>query len=179
MQPEKGRIVRPFLFTGSLMAYVTVDEFRAWFGVPNENDDPQIEHAIAAATRWFENMTGRVFEAATDTTVTFDAERDVAGDSLIFYDLDLCQVTSVVNGDGQFIQANQYVTEPRRHAPFFEIRLKLETEHAWTYEDTPEDAISVTGRWAYSLPPPADVKQAVMDVANSYYRQRDNMTEAV
>lgn len=161
------------------MAYATISEFKAWFGLPNSSDeDDVIQQALDAATAWFEGQTGRVFEAASDTERAFDAELDVDGDALYFDNLDLAQITSVVNGDGQAIDADDYQTMPRHHAPYFGIRLKLNAPVAWTYVDTPENAIRVTGRWAFSVTPPTDVKQAVLDIAHQFYKQRDTMVES-
>lgn len=160
------------------MAYATVDQFKLRFGITNDTEDEQIQQAINAAARWFEGMTGRVFEAGSDTTRHFDADRDVSLDTLYFYNLDLCQITSVVNGDGQTIPLNNLVTEPRQSSPYYALRLKLNSAFAWTYDNTPEDAISVTGRWAYSVTPPDDVYMAVLDVANAYYEQAGGTIEA-
>lgn len=161
------------------MAYATTAEFKAWHGITDSDEDSIIAIAIADGTAWFEGQTGRVFEAASDTVQKFDAVRDVDKDTLYFYDLDLCAITSVVNGDGVTLSAlTDYMTEPRRATPYYAIKLRSGSPYWWTYDDDPEEAIVVTGRWAYSTTPPADVKQAVLDVAHQFYKQRDNMAEA-
>ena len=154
------------------MAYVTIEQFKLWFSIAGDTEDEQIQQAINTAVTWFEGITGRTYEAGADTTRYFDADRDTDRDTLYFYQLDLCQLTSVVNGDGQTIPNGDLITEPRQFGPYYALRLKLSSSHAWTYTDTPEDAIAVTGRWAYSITPPDDVKQAVLDVAKSHYEQR-------
>jgi hypothetical protein len=49
---------------------------------------------------------------------------------------------------------------------------------SWTYDDAPEDAISIEGRWGYSVTPPADVVQATVRLVAWMYRQRDTGVDA-
>jgi hypothetical protein len=70
------------------------------------------------------------------------------------------------------IPAGQIVTEPRNEPPYWAIRIKANHGAGWTYADTPENAISVMGRWAYSVTPPADVVMATVDLTAYLYRRR-------
>jgi hypothetical protein len=54
----------------------------------------------------------------------------------------------------------------------YAITLKLNSDYVWTYDDTPEDAIAIVGRWGYSITAPADIAQAVLELAAYEYRRR-------
>lgn len=160
------------------MAYCTVAQVRAYTGITATNDDSLIEALITRASRAIDIHTHRTFETASDSTRYFDAERDTRDDYLLLdwspYGLDLCQITNVVNGDGVTIAAASYATEPRHYTPYYGLRLKLNSGYYWTYDDDPENAIAVTGRWAYSITPPNDIVHASIRMATYLYRQKDS-----
>lgn len=91
----------------------------------------------------------------------------------LWLDKHLCQITTITNGDGVVVTAGQYTTIPRNETPWYGIRLKASSGVAWTYEDDPEDAIAINGRWGYSITPPAVIKMAALRWAKHLYRQRD------
>ena len=47
-----------------------------------------------------------------------------------------------------------------------------------TWDDSPDAAISVTGRWAYSITPPQDIVYATTVLAAEMYRKKDNSIDA-
>jgi hypothetical protein len=65
-----------------------------------------------------------------------------------------------------------YVTRPRRGGPFYAIELRQGASAAWTFDSSPEGAISITGRWAYSTDVPADIFQAHLRLADFLYRSK-------
>ena len=159
------------------MSYATLADLKTYLGVGTTTDDALLSQCITRAQGFIEAQTTRVFEASADTTRTLDALADVWEDEygfarVLVLPADLCQITSVTNGDGTLVSASQYVTEPRGSTPYWALRLKGNTTVAWTYSDTPEGAISITGRWAYSTTPPGDVAQACLALAAYFYRQR-------
>lgn len=160
------------------MAYLTAAELKTYLGISSSSEDSLLTALIAQAQAYIEAQTGRVFEAGADTTRRFDAVSDVIGDedgrrlTLWLHGYDLCAVTSVTNGDGTTVSSSQYVTEPRGETPYWGLRLKANASVAWTYSETPEDAIVIVGRWAYSTSAPADVVMAARDLAVWLYRRR-------
>jgi len=160
------------------MAYVTLADLKTYLGVGTVADDALLSQCITRAQAFIEAETVRVFEASADATKTFDAVANVLADedgrrlTLYLDGLDLCQVTSVTNGDGVAVSASAYTTEPRHSTPWWALRLKANASAAWTYTDTPEGAISIVGRWAHSVTPPGDVVQATLALAAYFYRQR-------
>lgn len=154
------------------MAYITVIELKRYLGIDADNtaDDALLADMAQRAQAVVEGRTGRVFEAAADTARTFGAE-SVDG-AWLWLDADLYSVTSVVNGDGAAVAADQYALRPLNRRPAFALLLKSQASAAW---DADSAAITVTGRWAYSLTPPADVVQATVRLAAWFYRQKDNV----
>lgn len=149
-------------------------------------DDSLLTGYITTAQRLIEASrplgTGRVFEAAADTTRYLDAPRDTSDRSLdgpLYLLLvhpygDLCSITSIVNGNGVTVTSGDYVTEPRTSGPFWGIRLKQGNSLIWTWDTAPEAAISITGKWAYSTTAPVDIQRAALRLVVWLYRSRDN-----
>lgn len=78
----------------------------------------------------------------------FDGRADVDGLTLTL-DSDLLAATTITNGDTTTVSATSYVTEPRNETPYQVLRLKASAGLTWTYQDDPENAISIAGVWGY------------------------------
>jgi hypothetical protein len=164
------------------MAYPDLTDIRAYcgLGTADTDDNGLLGTLLADAIAFVEGPAGagRVFAAASATTRHYDALADVDGRTLYVFDADLAAVTAVVNGDGSTISAGDYVTEPRRDAPYYALTLKASSGLSWTYEDDPEDAIAITGTWAYGTAVPGDIQQAVRRLTAWLYRQKDSSASA-
>jgi uncharacterized phiE125 gp8 family phage protein len=156
------------------MAYCTVEGLKAYLGVSDSADDALLATLIGAAQAAIDAQTGRTFEAAADSVRYLDARADVRG-AVLWLDADCAAITSIVNGDGVEVTANQYVTDPRNGTPIYAVRLLGSSGIAWTGGNDNENAVAVTGKWAFSLTAPADIVQACTRLAAFYYRQKDNM----
>jgi hypothetical protein len=167
-------------------SYPVTADLKAWLRANSQQplpsgDDTLLGNCIAAAIAFAEGPegAGRRFEVISDSTRHFDALRDVdQGLRRLWLDEDLCQITSITNGDGVVIPVGQYVTNPRNETPYYAITLKLSSDYVWTYEDSPEDAIAIVGRWGYSTAAPADIAQAVLELAAYEYRRRSSSSSA-
>lgn len=158
------------------MAYTTLTALKTYLGITAATDDALLTDLIGRAGAIIDAYCGRTFEAAADTTRTLDALRDVSEDRRTLYiNADLAQVTSVSNA-GVSVAPTAYVLEPHT-PPYYGLRLKATSGQTWTYKDDPEDAISITGRWAYSISAPGDIQQACIRLAAYLYRQRDTAGE--
>jgi hypothetical protein len=161
------------------MSYTTGTAVRAYLGISTNTDETVLNDCVTRAQAYIDAETGRSFEhAVTGVARYFDAYRDVSGRTLRL-DRDLCAITSITNGDGVAVAAASYITEPRNDTPYYAITLKASKGIAWTYGTDPENAITVTGKWAYSAAPPADIVQACTRMAAYYYRQREQKQFAV
>ena len=92
---------------------------------------------------------------------------------------DLCAITEVVNGDGIVVTPSAVHDRAAALTPYYVLRLRSDATIAWTYGDFYEDAIAVTGRWAYCLAAPPDIVQATLRLAAWLYRQKDTATPGV
>ena len=162
--------------------YCSVTDLRTYLGLTSSEDDALLNSFILAAQRIIQAPppigSGRVFEASADSTRRFDAMKDV-DKRVLFFDKDLCQITSITNGDGTTVSASEYVTQPVNETPYYAVKLKSSSSVEWLITDDgdPESAIVVVGRWAYSIMPPDDIVHACKRLAAYLYRQKDNASD--
>lgn len=172
------------------MAYATLEQLRSTLTSGGNTlpatDDYLLTLYLEDAQALIDDFTHRTFEASAATTRYFDALADVRtldtlGPRTIGgtertlwlggYDL-AAAPTSVVNGDGTTIASTEYVLEPRNETPYYAITLKSGSSVTWTYDDSPENAIAITGYWAYSRTADALIRGATLALAAWCYRQR-------
>lgn len=160
------------------MPYITTGQLSSYLGItsPSTSDNAQLAGFIASAQAIIERRTGRTFAAAADSTRYLDAVYDVDYD-MLWLGADLCQITSVTNGNGVLVTTSQYVTEPRLQTPYYALRLRGDAGLTWTYSTYHENAIAIVGRWAYSVTAPVDVQQATLRLAAWLYRQKDTAAD--
>jgi hypothetical protein len=156
------------------MMYASLVDLKTYLGISSTTDDALLTDLLERVTAAFESETGRVFEVTTSTTKYFDSEADVVGATL--YIDDCVSLTTVTNGDAAVITSTYYVTEPRNSTPYYAITLKASSGYAWTYTTDPQDAITISGKWGYSLKPPDDVVKAIIEWAAQSYRGKDAQT---
>lgn len=79
-----------------------------------------------------------------------DGQRDNFG---VFRELevnaDLLAITTLMNGDTTTIAPTGYVLEDANEYPKWQIRMKWDNQFAFTFNDNPQQAISVLGVWGY------------------------------
>lgn len=155
------------------MAYTDTTTLKRYLGISSTNDDTLLGECIARAQALIDDYTQRPFEAAADTTRVFDAVDDVNGRTL-FLDTDLCQITSITNGDGVVVATGEYTTLPVNRTPYYALKLLASAGKRWAYADDPEGAISIVGRWAWSVTAPTAIVQATIRLATYLYRQKNN-----
>ena len=158
------------------MAYASTNDLKAYLGIGTATDDALLAALLTRAQAVIDRHCDRTFEAAVDTTRYYDAVDDVWG-QLLMLDTDLCAVTTVVNGDGVTINSTDYMLQPSNLRPAYAIRLKDNSPVVWTYSESPERSIAVTGKFAYSASAPADIVHATVRLAAWLYRQKDNSAD--
>lgn len=183
------------------MAIISASDLKTYLGISSSTDDSLITALITAATKIIEAYTQRDFEVGADTTRYFTPGVDtgyagwragggswnddwhpgggnwVDHSSTLFLDEDLAQTpTTITNGDGIVVTSAQYVLIDRNRPPYRAIKLKGSTGLVWTYTNDPEYAISVVGRWGWSVTPPDDIVQAARRLSGFLYRQKDMQT---
>lgn len=152
--------------------YITAKQVKDYLDIESTASDALLNLIIAAAQDWINTETGRVFEIPADTTRYFDALVD--GRTLLF-DEDLAATpTTVTNGDGTVLASTQYVLEPRNIWPKYGISLRSDSSLSWTYSTYWEGAISIVGRWGWSVTPPGKIVQAMLRLVSWRYKQKDS-----
>lgn len=161
------------------MAYTTLIAVRRYLGLDDANcDNTLLQALITDSQSVVDAHCERTFEAAADGVRYFDAASDVDGRMLRIRDLDLAQITSITHGNGAYtLTASDYTTLPRNAPPYYGILLRRLYTQTWEYTADPEDAIAITGRWAYSVTAPRDVVRATERLAAYLYRQKDNAAD--
>lgn len=128
-------------------SYCSISDLKTYLAVTTSTDDVLLQLMLDAATNRIDSLTQRTFQAAGDSVRTFDPSRNlIAGE--LWLDEDLSYITSVINGDAVDVTSQVY-HNPRNVTPYYSIGLKTSGSDYWTYTTDVQDAISVTGRWAY------------------------------
>ena len=162
------------------MAYITVAQFKTFLGITDSTDDGIIQICIDGAQTFINTHTGRTFEAAADTTRKFTPLREDFGGSLwwdgmtLGLDTDLCQLTTITNGDGNLIPSTAVVLLPSNFTAKSAIKIKANTQYVWTYTGSPDESVSIVGRWAYSITAPADIVSACYELTKYFYQNRES-----
>lgn len=175
------------------MGYATVEDLLHEMGIPSEDaDEDLLQSKLDAAQDIIDRVTARTFEASVDETRLIDCTEETVDGRTLYPPYDLCQITSIVNGDGTAVDVDEYVTLPRLRMvsggssvlpavpdarPWYGITLKLSSGQVWTYDTDPEEAISITGRFAYSVTAPQAIKNACLRLADWLYQQRNDMRD--
>jgi len=160
------------------MSYCTLNDLKTYLGIETDDDDVLLSSSISRAQQAIDTHCRRTFEALEDSTKYLDAVEDVDGRMLYLTSAgELCSITSITNGDEEELESSDYVTEPRNDTPYYAIRLLASSDISWTYDEDPENAITVVGKWAYSESAPDDIVQAAIRLASWLYHQKDNSAE--
>jgi hypothetical protein len=131
------------------MAYCTLADVKQYLNIPTgtTTDDDLLSVIIAAAHQRINDYTKRRFEAVADATRYFDASQDTDG-RVLELGYDISHISAVTNENGSAVASTEYITSPRNLTPWREIILRSTGTTTWGFTTTPEDAITVTGRWA-------------------------------
>lgn len=151
------------------------DKSTAGVGFPTMGDDnlTRLENAAARTIdAWVGRTRARTFIASSDTTRTYNALSDTIG-SVLYLAADLATTPTTVSNNGATVTGGNYKLLSARSdgsAPYSAIRLLGGA--TWGYTTNPEDAASITGKFAYSTAPPEDIVQATILLVVSIWRQR-------
>ena len=162
--------------------YASLAEVKLYRGIPTTTttDDVLLTALITRACSQIDNYCHRVFVAPTTaSTHYFDAIRDISDDQRTLYlDADLATIVTITNNNetSTAVPTTHYVPEPRNVTPYYAIRLNWRADELWSWSETPEDAITVNGRWGYAATVPDDIKHATIRLANYLYSQKDAST---
>ena len=166
------------------MAYTTTAIAKVYLGLTSAADDTLIGTLIVRAQAMIDSFCHRTFEASGDTTKYFDMRADTGEDRRRLYfseGLELAQSpTTVTNGDTTVMTLNtDFVVLPANDAPFYGLELLWGGVMNWvqTSSGSSQRAISVLGRWAYSVSAPGDIVAATIRLVAFLYRQRETSAD--
>lgn len=128
-------------------SYCSLSDLKIYLGISATGDDDLLQSMLDAATNRIDTFCARNFQAAANETRYLDPLVNAYGE-YIWLDGDLSHVASVVNGDGETITSS-LVTQPRNDTPYYALKIKANASVYWNYDQTPENAIAITGRWAF------------------------------
>ncbi len=127
--------------------YCTLDALKSELGDTGTANDARYRRYIANASRAIEDVTGRTFVPVTATKY-FDAPTRCPDRLFLEYD-DLLSITTLEDQTGA-ITSGYYWLYPLNMTPRHSIVLNTtDLGRAFEYDDDPEKAITVTGRWGY------------------------------
>ena len=133
------------------MSYASLSALKAYLDIDGTGDDALLNDLLRRAQSLIDTHTRRTFEATVATTRYFDpTDTGIVRGARLYLGKDLCQISSVTNGDAEVVAAADYVTEPRNDTPYYALTLRSQSGIAWTYDDDSENAIAISGFWAYS-----------------------------
>lgn len=161
--------------------YCTLVEAKVYIGavITDTSKDALVEDLITDCSRFIDRYTKRHFYATTETR-TYNPDRDIHG-NLLFLDEDLLTVTALTNGDSATLAAGDYILESPNFTPKWGIRLKFGSGKTWTWQASPENAISVTGTWGYNngTVPPDEIKIACKKLVAWEFKHRSAIFQSI
>lgn len=140
------------------MEYTTVNALRDFGSFESEEDDKVLSAIIETASRAIDNHCKRKFSADEETVRTFTRSKryeDPFEGQILYLDEDLAEEASAITDSPTVTYL------PENTPPYFIMCL---TEGSWNAE-----AVEVTGYWAYSRTPPADIEYACLRLAKWLY----------
>jgi hypothetical protein len=165
------------------MAYTTNTAVKTFMEITSADDDALLTTMIAEAQKIIDTYCDRTFEYGNAdvhkfTPLTVNYGGDLLQDGLtLMFDTDCCQITTVTNGDGTVISASDYVLLPANRVPSYGIQLKANSSVRWTYNDSPEQSVQITGKWSYSATAPANIVYATKKLVKYMYTSRANSAD--
>ncbi len=161
------------------MAYTNVANVKTYAGIKTAEDDDLLHALIDRAQKAIDSYCGRTFEAAADSTRKFTVGIDT-DDDMLFFDEDLAQIgtsgsiiTDADSASPVTLTISEYIFHPRNRTPYHAVELLDSSSNSWTYTTNPQNGITVTGRWAWSVTAPDDIVHACTRLAAYYFRQKD------
>lgn len=144
------------------MQYTSVQSLREMGAFGSEDEDVLLNALIESATAIIDHHTHRKFAAEEETTRTFfrshRRENAFLG-QILYFDEDLAEPASLIT-DSPTVS---YI--PENNPPYFAMEL---TEGSWN-----TTAVAVTGYWAFSRTPPADIEFVCLRLSKWLYELRD------
>lgn len=156
------------------MAYIVLADFKTYLGITSADDDTLLSSIFAQAKSTIDAYTQTSFDVSADSTRYFTYGQHTNGRRLYFDTWLASSPTTVTNGDATVISSSDYALQTPNITPYHSMLLKSDANVVWTYDSSPENAISIAGKWGWSTTPPNDIVYAAMRLAAYMYRLKDS-----
>lgn len=126
---------------------ITLDQLRQHRSMPTDitTDDALLTRFIKdASAAIISELGGRIPHPYAATRVM-----DWHNATRLGLDEDLCEITSITNGDGTTLASDNYILSPRNEYPKWEVQIKDNASAYFNYSTNRMGAISVAGIWGY------------------------------
>jgi len=133
-------------------SYVTLTDFKNYRVARQQStsvtadttDDGVIEQLLEAASRFIDSKTGRWFYPRIETrSYTLPDYLGEFYSKELYFDADVLEIVTFLNGDGASIAATQYNLLPKNEHPKFMMKMKATSSVVW--------ALDSDGEWEYVL----------------------------
>jgi len=145
------------------MNYCTVDDIKTKgrLDIESGDFDVDLDSMIAGLSRRIDRHYGVVDNAFCQTaTATRYYEDDAVDWRTLVLDMPIITVSSIVNGDGVTVPADDYRLFPRNGRWYNEIRLRENATAISAWGFITDGEIAVTGKWGFTLAVPDEIREA-------------------
>lgn len=143
--------------------YCTAEDIKQRIGINSAGDDPLLDSLASACSELVDlhcMWPVGFFAVSADSTRYYDASAVRYG--VLKLDLPLVAApTTVLNGDTTAVTSGMFRLYPRNGTPKWELWML--SNYSWLFNVDGE--ISVTGKFGYSLTPPAPIVEATAEYA--------------
>lgn len=159
-------------------SYASLDTFRAEYDIERTDHDGLITGMITSASRLVDSICRRRFYVPDDDeAIRFDF---VFPRYLDFHE-DLFSLTSILNGDGQLIDADSIVLYPAHGPPYLWVELKRSGNYFVGDGEGNRQCIHITGKWGYCDDDarPEQVIRATLMLTHWLYKNPETIAKSV
>lgn len=152
------------------MPYITFVEMQKYDASIPDADETKVEGFIGDVEDHVESITQRIWikPAATETK-NFSPIEDVDEEEILLFDTWMDSISTVTNGDGVVVAADEYVLLPEKK-PHYGIQLLDSSGKTWTYETDSQEAIEIVAYWSFTTGVPGDLQVAMKRHVAFLYR---------
>lgn len=150
------------------MTYAALADLKAYLDINSTSDDALLTALLERATAMIDRRTGLTFAVSADTTRYLAPQYAQEQTLWLPARWMLAQsATTIITPAGVTVPGSAVRYQPPE-PPYVAIKL---TNTAYSWRDGTND-IAITGRWGWSVTPPADIVHATIRLAAWLYRQR-------
>lgn len=170
--------------TGSVLAanpgpptYATLSELKAYLGITDTAEDPQLQDSLITASRSIEHICGRRFwpDQTASARLFSPRDRDVVNVDDFWTSTGLIVATDDGSGTySQVLSASDYVLEPFNGVsdgepgwPYY----RLSSTTSWPCTTSRRPSVQVTAKWGWAAVP-GPVKQACVYLAEETFKMK-------